>query len=31
MMQHSEAYDNFIKQVNAQGYQKAQGYAPNLF
>lgn len=31
MTQHSEAYDSFIKQVNAQGYQKAQGYAPDLF
>lgn len=31
MMQHSEAYYNFIKQVNAQGYEKAQGYNPDLF
>lgn len=31
MMQHSEAYNNFIKQVNSKGYEKAQGYSPDLF
>lgn len=31
IMQHSETYNNFINQVNAHGYQKSQGYDPNLF
>lgn len=31
MIQHSEAYNNIIKQVDAKGYQKAQGYGPSLF
>lgn len=31
MKNHSDAYIDFIKQIDASGYQKAQGYDPNLF
>lgn len=30
MGEHSKAYDEFIKQIDATGYQKAQGYDPEL-
>ena len=31
MKNHSDAYIDFIKQIDATGYQKAQGYDPDLF
>lgn len=31
MEKHSNAYNDFIKQIDATGYQKAQGYDPDLF
>lgn len=31
MEKHSSGYNDFIKQIDATGYQKAQGYDPDLF
>lgn len=31
MEKHSSAYFDFMKQIDATGYQKAQGYDPDLF